>query len=201
MLADRGPLRSMKFDELPWVTFVLSVSMITVYVVNPALTPLTYTVFAPWMHGGFSHILQNLLVFVVLGVVIEQRVVSVVYGTFVVLISYLALYLPVVFNYGGLSRGASGLTMALTGYLIPVLLVMLSDRFSSREIDVTEIGVGVMLLFAAVYLTADSWVTVQRFVGLKAQPEGVSVASHMTGLLLGVLWFICRSWRHGLTKA
>lgn len=50
-----------------------------------------------------------------------------------VMIPYLALYLPVVLGYGGLSRGASGLTMALTGYAIPVLLVVLAKRVDSFE--------------------------------------------------------------------
>ena len=123
----------MTIDDVPWVTFALAAGMVVVYLVSPAITPLSYTLLAPWMHAGFGHIWQNLLVFVVLGAWVEHRVGWLTYLFFAVMIPYLALYLPVVFEYGGLSRGASGLTMALTGYMVPVLLVGLAERIESFD--------------------------------------------------------------------
>jgi len=81
-----------------------------IYLVSPAITPLSYTVLAPWMHSGIGHLWQNLLVFVILGAWVERRVGWLTFLFFAVMIPYIALYLPVVFQYGGLSRGASGLT-------------------------------------------------------------------------------------------
>lgn len=175
--------------------------MALVYVVNPAITPLTYTLLAPWMHAGFGHIWQNLLVFSLLGVGVERRVGWLSFGTFAVLIGYLALYLPVVLGYGGLSRGASGLTMALTGYAVPVLFVILTSRIDAFEQKWREVVVGILILFSLFYLTFDSGVTVKRFFYLAERPEGVSVSSHFTGLVLGAMWFVWRMVRHGLQDA
>jgi len=188
-------------DDVPWVTFALAAGMVVVYLVSPAITPLSYTLLAPWMHAGFGHIWQNLLVFLILGAWVERRVDWLTYLFFAVMISYLALYLPVVFKYGELSRGASGLTMALTGYVVPVLLVGLAERIESFELDAKDVAMGLGVLLVLTFLSVDSWVTVQRFVGLEARPDGVSVSSHMTGLVLGVLWFGWRVVRHGLVDA
>ncbi|AWB28446.1 rhomboid family intramembrane serine protease [Halococcoides cellulosivorans] len=188
-------------NDVPWVTFALATGMVVVYFVSPAITPLNYTLLAPWMHAGFGHIWQNLLVFVVLGAWVEHRVGWLPFLFFVVMIPYLALHLPVVLEYGELSRGASGLTMALTGYVFPVLLVDLAKRIESFECDAKEVAVGLGILLVLVYLSVDSWMTVQRFVGLEPRPGGVSVSSHMTGLVLGVLWFGWRSVRQGLVDA
>jgi membrane associated rhomboid family serine protease len=200
-LGDESNICTVAIDDVPWVTFALAAGMVVVYLVSPAITPLSYTLLAPWMHAGFGHIWQNLLVFIVLGVWVERQVDWLTYLFFAVMIPYLALYLPVVFEYGGLSRGASGLTMALTGYMVPVLLADLAERIESFEFDTKEVVVGLGILLVLVYLSVDSWVTVQRFVGLEPRPVGVSVSSHMTGLVLGVLWFGWRVLRHGLVDA
>ena len=191
----------MTIDDIPWVTFTLTLVMGAIHLASPAITPLSYIFLAPWMHAGFNHIWQNLLLFVVLGAWIERRVGWVTFLIFTVTIPYLALYLPVVFRYGGLSRGASGLTMALTGYVIPVLLVVLAERIESIEFEAREVIVVSGGFLVLVYLTADAWVTVQRFVSLKPLPDNVAVSAHITGLVLGVLWFSWRLLRHGLKDA
>lgn len=172
--------------------------MAVIYLIEPPATPVTYTVLAPWMHADWTHLSQNLLVFVVLGVWVEYRMGWMTYLCAALLIPYLALYLPVVLGYGGLSRGASGLTMALTGYAIPVLLVSLVERIDAGAFEARQVAVWVGLVLFVTYLAVDSWLTVQRFIGLAPHPDGVSVASHFTGLTLGVLWFCWRAWRHGL---
>lgn len=193
--------RIVTIDDIPWVTFILTLWMGAIHLASPAITPLSYTVLAPWMHGGFNHMWQNLVVFVLIGAWVERRVGWITFLFFAVMIPYLALYLPVVFNYGGLSRGASGLTMSLTGYVVPVLLVVLAGHIKSLEFDVREVTVGLGILLVLVYLTADAWVTVQRFAGLEPRPDGVAVSAHATGLVLGVLWFGWRALRHGLADA
>jgi len=175
--------------------------MVVVDIVYPAITPLSYTLLAPWMHAGFNHLWQNLLVFVLLGWWAERRVGSMTLGIFSTLIPYLAIYLPVTFEYGSLSRGASGLTMALTGYALFVLLFAIPQRLENIEFDIREGAVILGLFFLLLYLAVDASVTVQRFVGVQPRPDGVSVSSHMTGLVLGVLWFSWRSWRHGVSNA
>lgn len=191
----------MTVDEIPGVPFILALGMGAVHLASPVFTPLSYAVLAPWMHGGFNHMWQNLLVFALLGAWIERRVGRVTFLLVAVTIPYLALYLPVVFEYGGLSRGASGLTMALTGYVVPVLLISLAERIEPFGFDAREVAVGFGILLVLVYLTADTWVTVQRFTGLEPRPEGVAVSAHATGLVLGVLWFGWRALRHGPADA
>jgi membrane associated rhomboid family serine protease len=189
------------FDDIPWVTFVLMLGMGTIHFTSPAITPLSYTVLAPWMHGGFNHLWQNILVFILLGAWVEERVGWVTFLVFAVMIPYLALYLPVVFEYGGLSRGASGLTMALTGYMVPVLLVALARCIESIEFEARKVAMGLGILVVLTFLTKDTWETIQRFAGLEPRPDGVAVSAHATGLVLGVLWFGWRAVRHGLADA
>jgi hypothetical protein len=104
------------------------------------------------------------------------------------MIPYLALYLLIVLKYGGLSRGASGLTMTLTGYAVPVLLVILVKHIECFKFDVRRAAVVLGTLFVLAILTMDAWVTIQRFAGLRPGPDGVAVLVHVTGLVLGVLW-------------
>lgn len=191
------------YDSLPRtpVTPALAVGMATVYVADPTITPLSYTALAPWMHAGWSHLWQNLLFFLLLGIWIERRVGWLTFGVFAALIPYLALYLPVAFEYGGLSRGASGLTMALTGYAVPALLATLAERIDSFEFDAWEVALGLGTLLVFIYLTFDAWVTVKRFFYLAKRPDGVLVSAHFTGLVLGVLWFAWRGWRHSTLDA
>jgi len=193
--------RIVTIDDFPWVTFILTLGMGAIHLTSPVITPLSYTVLAPWMHVGFNHIWQNLLVFILLGAWVERRVGWVTFFIFVVMIPYLALYLPIVLKYGGLSRGASGLTMALTGYVIPAGLIVLAGRIESFEFDAKEVVVGLGILLVLVYLTSDAWITIQRFEGVEPRPAGVAVSAHATGLVLGVLWFGWRSLRHGLDGA
>lgn len=191
----------MSIDDIPWVTIVLTLGMGVTYLISPPITPLSYTVLAPWMHAGFNHILQNLIVFVLLGAWVERRVGSVRFLFFAVMIPYLALYLPVVFEYGEWSKGASGLTNALAGYTVPVLFVVLAGFIESFEFETREVASGIGMLVVLVYLIVDGLLTVQRFAGLEPPPEGVAVAAHVTGLVLGVLWFGWRAWRHGMADA
>lgn len=175
--------------------------MLVIYLVDPGLTELSYTFFAPWMHAGWAHLWKNLLVFLLLGAWTESRVGWLNFLPFAVLTPYLALYIPVAFGYGGLSRGASGLTMALTGYAVPALLTTLTVRFDDLDIEWLEVGIVVLHFLALLYLTADAFVTVKRFLGLAPRPAGVAVSAHFTGFVIGVLWFAWRAWRQGLFDA
>jgi membrane associated rhomboid family serine protease len=187
-----------KTNDFPWITLTLTLWMGAVYLVSPSITPLSYTVLAPWLHSGFDHLWQNLFVFVLIGSWCEMRLGRATFFSFVVVSAYLALYLPIAFEYGQPSRGASGLTKALVGYTIPVLFVVLSRQIESFDFDTRDIAIGIGVLLGLVYLIADSWMTVQRVVGLGPRPAGVAVSAHATGLGLGLFWFGWRLWRHGL---
>lgn len=187
--------------DIPWITATLALGMGAIHLVSPVITPVSYTILAPWLHAGFGHLWENLLVFVLLGTWVEWRVGWVTFLVAALLIPYLALYLPVVFNYGGLATGASGLTKALTGYALPAGLVILLERIESGEVAARDVVVGLGLILFLVYLTVDAWVTVQRFLGLVSRPPGKAVSAHVTGLGLGVLWFGWRAWQHELDVA
>ena len=183
------------------VTFTLASVMTVVYLLDPVITELTYISLAPWMHAGWSHFCNNLLIFILLGVWTERRLGWLTFLFFAFPIPYLSLYAPVAFGYDGLSRGASGLTMALTGYAVPVLLTTLIKRLESFDPNWREVGhVGLHLLVVS-YLITDAFVTVKRFIGFSPRPEGVAVSAHFTALALGVLWFAWRGYRHGVFDA
>lgn len=189
-------------EDVPWATALLAVWMVGLYLFDPALdTTAEYFFLSPWMHSGWSHFWNNMAFFIPLGIYAERRVESLPFLVFSVLIPYLALHVPPLWGLGGWSQGASGLTKALTAYAIPVLLVDFSGRleeFSDFEFEWKEVAVAIVVLLAVVFLTNGAWETVERFAGLEPSPDGVSVGSHLFGLVLGVLWFGWRSWRHGL---
>lgn len=192
----------MNFDDLPWATALLTVWMIGLYLLDPFLdTGIKYFFLSPWMHSGFNHFWNNMAFFIPLGVYVERRVESRPFLVFAALIPYLALHLPVVWSIGSLSQGVSGLTKALTGYTVLALLVDFFgklDGFADFELDWWEVAVALMVLLVLVFLTMNSLETVQRFAGFEPSPDGVSVASHFVGLVLGILWFGWRGWRHGV---
>ena len=172
-----------------------------IFIASPDITPLSYTLFAPWMHSSVNHISQNLLIFILLGTWVEKRLGKITFLLFALLVPYLALYLPVVLEYGSLSRGASGLTNALIGYVIPVLLIGLSRRIRCFGGSTRELATGLGVLLSLVYLISSSGLTIQRFIGLEPRPDGIAVSAHMTGLVLGILWFCWRTLRHRLEAA
>lgn len=180
------------------VTFSIAIGMVIVYLVDPPITSMSYVFLAPWMHAGFDHLWQNLLVFLLLGVWIENRVGSIPYLGFVWWAPYLSLYLPVVFDFGGLSRGASGLTKALGGFVGLVMFVGFSRRLQTLEYDWRPILTTVIHFLILVFLGVYILQSVERFFYLSPRPQGVSVASHFTGLVLGWLWFGYRGLRYGI---
>ncbi|MFC7228362.1 rhomboid family intramembrane serine protease [Salinirubellus salinus] len=191
----------MTIDDVPGVTFALAVGMGAIHMASPAITPLSYTALAPWMHAGVDHLLNNLLVFTLLGAWVERRLGWAKFLFVSMVMAYLALYLPIVFGYGELSRGASGLTMALTGYAILALLVTFTEQLETLDVGTGEGLFSFGILLVLVYLTVDAWQTVQRFVGVEPRPDGVAVSAHLTGLVLGMVWFGWRMVRYGLTDA
>ena len=192
----------MNFDDLPWVTAVLTTWMIGLYLFDPTLyTGAEYFFLSPWTHSGFNHFWNNMAFFLPLGVYVERRVGSLPFLVFAALIPYLSLQLPVVWSLGGFSQGASGLTKALTGYALLALLVGFSGRldgFADPDIEWQKMVLAIAVLLVIAFLALNSWITVQRFAGFEPSPAGVSVASHFFGLIFGVLWFGWRGWRYGV---
>lgn len=191
--------------DIPWATAFLTVWMAGLYLLDPMIDGgVEYFLLSPWMHSTWPHFWNNLAFFLPFGVYTEWRTNSVAFVVFAALIPYLALHLPVVWGLGELSQGASGLTKALTSYLVMTLLIGFKNRLE-RIIDHNfgwrETAVAVLMLLAIAFLGLDACVTVQRFFYLAPRPKGMSVASHFIGLILGVLWFSYRTWQHGLDKA
>lgn len=190
---------------MPWATALLAVWVTALYLYDPPLNTLTgYYFLSPWTHSGLDHYLNNMVFLLPLGVYVEHRVGSFWFLAFSLLTPYFAIHVPVLVGLGGLSEGASGLTKALTGYAIPILIVEFVHRLSDLRDFGSEwkmVAVAVVVLIALVVLIASARLTVWRFVGLEASPEHISVGSHLIGLIIGVLWFAWRAWRHGLDEA
>lgn len=195
----------MNREDVPWATALLTVIVTAFYLSDPALDTLAaYYYLSPWTHGGLNHFLQNMVFLLPLGVYVERRVGSFWFLAFSLLSPYFALHLSVFLGLSGLTEGASGLTKALTGYAIPVLFAGFVHRLGGlRDFDGEwrEAVVAVVTLAALVILLGSARLTVWRFAGLEASPEYVSVGAHLIGLVLGVLWFVWRLWRHGLERA
>lgn len=198
----RGKDQTVIADTIPRmpVTYAIAVGMAVVYAVDPVIDSVSYLVLAPWMHGGFGHLWQNLAVYLILGVWVEKRVGSWTYLKFVSLVPYMALYVPVALDIGGLSQGASGLTKALGGYVGLAVFVGLFRRLESIEVDWRWVLVAGLYFVVLVLLGRYAMVTVERFFYLSPRPEGVAISAHFTGLVLGWLWFGYRGLRYGVYR-
>lgn len=151
-----------------------------------ALTPTTYLFLAPWIHSSHSHILQNVIVFVAFGKWTERRVSRRSFSLFVLASGYLSLYLPVAFDYGGLSVGFSGVTKALTTVFVLFHFTKFVITAGNNQTSLKQVAYHFLFFFVPFLFLL---VTVARYTGYVPPPEGTSVSSHLTGIGLGILFF------------
>ena len=123
---------------------------------------------APFLHGGFGHLIANSIPFVVLGVLIALRGLGRVVAVTVIVVLVSGLGTWLVAPAGTTHIGASGLVFGYATYL-------LTSGFFNRQAVQILIGVGV----AAVWGTA--------LLGGLVPQEGVSWQGHFFGAVGGVI--------------
>jgi len=163
----------------------IAVIMIAVQIVNSAsggslnawgirprhLSGLAGIVFAPWLHGGWGHLLNNLSVLLVLGwlVMLDSLRKFIVVSAFIIVIGGLLLWM---FGRPFIHIGASGWVFGLWAWLLA------NACFQRRPRDIL-IAVVVLMFYGGLWY------------GLLPQGR-VSFEGHIAGLVAGVA---CSWWR------
>ncbi len=134
------------------------------------LTGLVGVPLAPFLHGGFDHLLANTLPFLILGTLVAWRARGRFWAVaaIIVVLGGLAVWLLGPAN--AITIGASGMVFGFLGYLL--LLGVLTRSW----VDVL-VSVGVLLLYGSLLLGATP-------LGV---PTGVSWLAHLTGFAAGIV--------------
>jgi membrane associated rhomboid family serine protease len=168
------------------------------HISQPDFNPGTYFLIAPWLHGGTGHIIENIPVLIVFGSWMENRVERRRYTIFTLAAAYGSLYFPPLFQYGGFSKGASGLTKALIAYASVCLVV-----YTAKEVNKGEFSIRVVASVVALFFTIPSIMrTTMRFFHLMPRPEGIAIGAHFTGILFGLSYILIsnlnREWFYSM---
>ena len=85
------------------------------YEIANSLSSFSYLVLNPWLHSDHLHLVENAVVFAILGWWAERRTDPLQLGIFVVLTGYITNLVPPLFG-GGFGVGASGITNGLWAF-------------------------------------------------------------------------------------
>jgi membrane associated rhomboid family serine protease len=125
---------------------------------------------APFLHGGFGHLLANTLPFVVLGLLVSWRAGSAFWPVIGTIVAGAGLGVWLLGPAATVTIGASGLVFGLLTYLV-------AAGFRTRHWLDVVIGVVVLLVYGSLL-----WGALPFFV-----PAGVSWLGHLCGAAAGVL--------------
>lgn len=152
------------------VDAVLPTNLDLLGIVPRSITGLTGVVLAPFLHGGFPHLMANTVPLVVLGGLVAWRTRE-SFSSVVIEITLLAgLGVWLLAPAGTLTIGASGLVFGLLTYLITL-------GWRSRHWLDVLVGVSVILVYGGLL-----WGVLPSGV-----PAGVSWLAHLTGAVAGVV--------------
>jgi rhomboid family GlyGly-CTERM serine protease len=135
------------------------------------------------VHWNTEHLVWDLLMFVVLGYLIERqsrcRLLGLLLGSATAISSYVWCVRPDVVTY----RGLSGIDTALFVYLAAMLVV---DAVQNRQLG-RGLAAGMLLASLASKLFFESATGGTLFVNSNAAGFGVLIEAHLLGALVGVL--------------
>lgn len=133
---------------------------------------------APFLHGGFGHLVANTLPFVVLGLLVSWRAGSAFWPVVITVVVGSGLGVWLLGPSDAVTIGASALVFGFLTYLI-------AAGFRTRHWLDVVVGVAVLIVYGSLL-----WGALPFFV-----PAGVSWLGHLCGAVSGVLaawWFAPR---------
>jgi membrane associated rhomboid family serine protease len=161
----------------------------------PALSVLT----AMFVHGGWLHLIGNMLFLFVFGAMVEQRIGPLAFLLFYVALGYLATYGYAVFEAG--SPGTTQTLVGASGAIAGVLGAYLCLYPRARITSLIPLLLFLPLRFPA-WLVLGFWFAVQwlSIRATDASVPGVAYAAHLIGFAggFGFAWLLYR--RPGRTR-
>jgi len=142
-----------------------------------------------WMfHSNHSHFLGNLLVFILSGWWVENRVDQKRFGLMIVFVLGIGANTVATMLLGTLGVGISGITAGL------VTLVTLGHLEAVFDDDVRLIRSAMVFALSSVYIL--------RTVGMLGPlPPGTAVDIHILGVAIGVMWYANEKFQYEFTYA
>ena len=144
------------------------------------LVPLT-----PFLHASHAHLVGNVAALLVAGTLVERRVGARALVAFVWVTGTLANLLPSLLGASDPGVGLSGATFGLSAYVGVAYLRVGMERVGTAESLRGHVRVVATLVAGALGLFYTT-VAVAQFLGVVPSGPGVSVASHVVGVVAGV---------------
>lgn len=139
----------------------------------------------PWLHSSHSHIVQNVILFLLFGVWAEQRHSTDWFLIGILMTGYLTAWLPKFVGIGGLGVGISGITFAFLSYFAVIQFFEYLQRMNSESPQ----WKGVIWKFAlmAVGLVFGPMRGIGQYLGYVSTQPGTAVGAHLTGTVIGLV--------------
>lgn len=159
------------------------------YQVATSLSTEAYILFTPWLHSTHRHLVENAIVFALLGAWTEPRVNSFKFGVIAVATGYMTNLAPAVFGFGGFGLGASGITNALWANFTAVQLSQVNGAMQTEPFEWRRVLGHLGLSFVGLVFVLKS---ISEFVGYTEPLAGSATGAHLLGVVIGGVWFIYR---------
>lgn len=159
------------------------------YTVATSLSTRTYLLLNPWLHASHQHIVENAIIFAILGGWTEKRIGSVPLMIAVLVTGYLTNLSPAILGFGGLGIGASGITNALWAHFTVVQFFRYADVIQDDSRSLRKAAFRLALAAVGLLFVLRS---VAEFYGYIQPSSGDAAGAHLLGVVLGFLMFTIR---------
>lgn len=159
------------------------------FTVIPGLSKEVFVMLSPWLHSSHPHLLNNAIMFALLGGWAERRVGSDQFIQGVVLAGYLTNLVPYIVDFGGLGVGASGITNALW-----TLFALTQIHVYNQIVQMESVNYGKAIYRLGLFMLGVLFIlkSVGEFFGYLAPPSGTATGAHLLGVAMGLVWFLYR---------
>lgn len=155
------------------------------YEIANSLPSIAVLALSPWLHSYHLHLVENMVVFALLGLWAERRIDSLQFGLFVVVTGYITNLVPPLFG-GGFGVGASGITNVLWTFFTATQLSALQYEMQQESLELQRAGIHLIFSFIGLIFVLRSIAEFGEFV---SPPAGTATGSHLLGVVLGFGWF------------
>lgn len=146
-------------------------------------------VFSPWLHSYHLHILENAIIFALLGGWTERKAGTYRFATAVIATGYITNLLPYLAGFGGFGLGISGVTNVFWALFMLTHLSLFYRTADMESVGFQKAGKHFLLFAISLVFVLNA---VAEYIGYVPPPEGSATTAHVLGVALGFLWFLSR---------